>query len=306
MAGRRFIGIAVFVWLISYTVQPTEETDARMEMPPLLTFSESVPEEIRARSFDILENEFWTIGSNALPDAKIDIDELSKKIEITDAVFLIHGSMYDPRDPILGNPHLTLFVALRSLIRDTALPFLGIGWNSVSFTPRNLLRAWTNGHTTWYGLTTQHANEATAKLRALLANRRSTYSLVCHSVGCDIAWNAIAKAEKPPNRILMLSPDTDYGALQAWALDRRVKVLHVTAAKDAILPLSRFATRNRGFTPKKGQDLYRIHTVDVDRYLPNISRLSFTYTNPRRFGDHMAVTEIQQLSTLYRAFLEGY
>ena len=103
----------------------------------------------------------------------------------------------------------------------------------------------------------------------------------------------------------MLSPDTDYSELQAWALERKVDVLHVTAAQDAVLPFSRFAGRNRGFVPRPGQDRYRMHVVDVDTYLPSARRISLQYSNARRFGDHMAVTELPHLTPLYREFVLG-
>ena len=211
--------------------------------------------------------------------------------------------MYDPRDPGLGNPHLTLYVALRSMLGDGGGPIVGTGWNSVLFTPGNLLTAWRNGDATWYGLATRRAAKAAQQLRRVLGSRRSRYSVVCHSIGCHIAWQAVVNAETPPDRFLMLSPDTDYTALQDWSQRRGVDVLHVTAAEDAVLPFSRFARRNRGFAPRPGQDRYRMHVVDVDEYLPHSRRISFEYTNPRRFGDHMAVTELPHLIPLYRAFL---
>lgn len=299
------MGIGILAVLTSCTVPALDPAAVPGENERIRTIAATVPEPIRARSFDILDGAFWSIGSDALPTVQIDTAEVQAKSDARGAVFLIHGTMYDPRDPGLGNPHLTLYVALRSMFGDGVGPIVGMGWNSISFTLGNLLTAWRNGHATWYGLATRRAAEAVEQLHDAFAARRSRYSVVCHSIGCHVAWQAVVDAKHPPDRLLMLSPDTDYAALQDWALERDVEVLHVTASQDVVLTFSQFARRNRGFVPRPGQDRYRMHVVDVDTYLPSVRRISFRYTNPRRFGDHMAVTELPHLIPLYRRFLLG-
>lgn len=273
--------------------------------PAIVTYSADLPEGVRSRSATLLDGAFWSVGADALPQARMEAGALQASLATPEAVFLIHGTMYDPTAPGLANPHLTLFVALRSMLGAGADATIGLGWNSVSFTPGNLWAAWRRGHVTWYGLAAERAGAAAARLSDVLSGHGSGYALVCHSIGCHIAWRAAAASGNPPKRMLMLSPDTDYAALEDWALAHGVDVLHVTAERDAVLPLSRFARRNRSFRPRPDQNGYRMHVVDVDAHLPAHPRISVRYANPRRFGDHMAVTQLPHLAPLYRDFLQG-
>lgn len=217
-------------------------------------------------------------------------------------VFLVHGTMYDTTENDIYQPHLTVYEVLRRHLGDE-FQATGVGWRSVPFTLGNLFRSWGKGHWSWYGLTAERAAERSKTLAQVFAGADRPFAVICHSIGCEVAFRALAAAPTTVRRVLMLSPDTDFGAVRAWAQESRTRVMHVVASGDRMLGLSQYAKVNKTFDVSANDIFYRYLEVQPEKLLPDGRRVSAAYANPRRYWDHMAPLELDAYWRDYLKFL---
>ncbi|MFK8033779.1 MAG: hypothetical protein AB8B94_06500 [Hyphomicrobiales bacterium] len=267
-------------------------------------FSESVPEHYRNQSFNIDGSAFHTITAKGLSNIATTSGAMAARISTGTPVVVLHGSNYDIEKTGLDNPHLTIYEVLRTMLKqEDQYSLVGIGWSSVRFTPRNFIEAWSEGLPSPYSLTLRNTAAVVDGLETYLPQIRGPYNLVCHSIGCDILSKALARIDNLPDRILMLSPDTSYKTIHDWAVHNKVSTLHLDAKNDGSLVFSKHAKENSGFVPALDQNTYFRRIVDVEKYAPEWSRSNTVYGNPRRYWDHMATLELQQLWPCYVSFL---
>ena len=267
-------------------------------------FTENLPEEYRRSSFNIVGGEVFEITPSGLSKARLDPARAGARLGDSRRIIAVHGTMYDPDAPGLDNPHLTVFQVIRAQLGGRAA-LTGIGWPSAPFSAENLGAAWGRGRLGWYGLAQENAEDTAAPLAAVLAQSRVPYDVICHSLGCDILRRLLRDGRAHPRRVLMLAPDTDYADMARWSRETGTPVLQVTASRDGVLGLGRYARENRDFAPPRRDGPYRAILIDVDHYLPEGARFSADYLNARRYLDHMAVLEIPELWPHYLEFL-GY
>lgn len=306
-AGLKFPIIAVILGLSGACATGETRTGETgpVENPALKDswkFTETLPEEYRRGSFNIVGGKVFEITASGLSKAAMDPARAGARLGEGRRIIAIHGTMYDPEAPGLDNPHLTIFQVIRARLGDRAA-LTGIGWPSAPFSAENLGAAWGKGRLGWYGLAQENASDTAAPLAAILAQTRAPYDVICHSLGCDILRRLLREGRAHPRRVLMLAPDTDYADMARWSRETGTPVLQVSAARDGILGFGQYAKANRDHAPPRRDGPYRAILIDVDHYLPGQARFSADYLNARRYLDHMAVLEIPELWPHYLKFL---
>ena len=266
-------------------------------------FAATLPEPYRSHSFNLRDRDAYAIDRFGRSTGPTGAEAMARAAEGGYRIVFVHGSMYNPEGDALENPHLTIYEVMRRQL-DGIGRHTGIGWDSVSFTPATLLEAWRQGQATWYGLTFANARREAPTLARYFSALDAPYAIVCHSIGCEMVRQALSVASTRPARILMLSPDTDYAAFEAWSVRNVVPTLHAVARRDGVLRFSRWARRNAAFTPSADQSTYVLKRFAIDEFAPGRPRFSTDYANPRRFLDHMAALEVDALWDHYRAFLD--
>jgi hypothetical protein len=266
-------------------------------------FAEEVPDAYREASLNIADGGLYSITPDGTNDAPLTAAEARKRLAGQRHLILVHGTLYDPVETGFANPHLTIYQVARQQVSGR-VALAGIGWRSGGHGIGGYLDAWKDGRGGPYGLASENAIEAARLLAEALPPPPASYDFICHSIGCDIVRRVLQSDAVRPGHVLMLSPDTDYAEMARWAERTGTPVLQVTASSDGVLGFGQYAGRNKAFAPPREQGPNRSLLVDVAHYVPDRSRWSLNYWNPRRYLDHMAPLEIAALWKSYLAFLE--
>lgn len=300
-------GIAIKLVLRAVTVLAMCKHMAVASEPSAGRFARSFSSDVQRLSFTGDRSILRTIRFDGTRSFAAETKDLKSLRNLRSVVLIVHGTQYDPRRAGLLNPHATFAHVIRSHL-DSTLYGVSFGWFSVPFSIKNQLLSFGSLTPTIYGLARKRLDEETIPLSKLIGALPPQWSAICHSLGCELLQLTLEThpALPKPRRILLLSGDLREDAFDHLALAAKISVLAVRSEAD--FPLARSAFRRESKPFWSGKKLRRSKWVDMvfdPEELGKGRRFSFSYSNRRRFWDHMAAFEFDEPWQVYNDFLTG-
>lgn len=268
-------------------------------------FTRTLSDEVRSLSFAGHQGMLHAVRGDGGRGAAIGPADLAHLRSLSGAVLLVHGSQYDPGRVGLPNPYSTFAHVVRSHL-DASLTGVSFGWNSAPFNLKNQFAAFFRGRLSVYSLARRNLDEQVAPLTVLIRALPPAWSVVCHSLGCELIHRVLAADPSLPRpaRVLMLSGDLREARFDQLAKAGGIQVLAVRAHGDLALARSAFRTESRVYW--NGTAARTAAWTDLTLYpemLEKGGRWSFRYKHRRRFWDHMSTFEFDAPWTAYNRFL---
>jgi pimeloyl-ACP methyl ester carboxylesterase len=210
----------------------------------------------------------------------------------------LHGFLYDPADEGYYSPFFTIYAQFGDVVARRRERLVGVGWSSVTFTAGNMIKALLAGNATPFGLARERAVQRVPAFAAALAAADKPLTILCHSLGCLIAVEALARAPRAPvERVVMLNAAIEEPRLAELAERGLPPLVNVFTPTDSVLKAASLLRTGRrdqmiGTGPVELAN-HRVVNVEVTPEAVG-SRFGSDLSNPNRFFDHLYAFEAPQ------------
>lgn len=221
------------------------------------------------------------------------------------AVF-IHGSMYDPGHSGAYSPFLTTYPVWNAALQNPVS--VEVGWYSYPTNTGGLFNAWRDGSWHWYSAARKASSRLAGTIEPFLLDvAQDEIVLVCHSFGCNAAFELVENGRLPISRVIAFAAATPVATTESALENSNISLLSVAAADDAPLrALARSGARSGSDLPLGLASDFRhprMHTVLVNPASVNDAEAA-NGNDPRRFGDHVLGYEWRRVWPMLRAFAQ--